>query len=89
MSCNIGTVKARLKPPNILIQESSDKKKEHLIQMFERVLLQDHYVVYGISPEILKGSKSWMDNVQLLVVHQNEDGDLSRSYYLPARLGRR
>ena len=73
MSCNIGTVKARLKPPNILIQESSDKKKEHLIQMFERVLLQDHYVVYGISPEILKGSKSWMDNVQLLVVHQNSN----------------
>ena len=41
--------------------------------MFERVLLQDHYVVYGISPEILKGSKSWMDNVQLLVVHQNSN----------------
>ena len=71
MSSNIGTGPARLKPPNILIQESSDKKKEHLIQMFERVLLQDQYVVYGISSEVLEGSKSWMDNVQLLVVNQS------------------
>ena len=79
MSSNIGT---RLKPPNILIQESSDNKKEYLIQMFERVLLQDHYVVYGISPEILEGSKTWMDNVQLLVVHQssNQLTNILRNY---------
>ena len=71
MSSSIGTGPTRLKPPNIIIQESSDKKKEYLIQMFERVLLQDQYVVYGISSEVLEGSKSWMDNVQLLVVHQS------------------
>ena len=28
---------ARLKPPNILIQETNDNQKEQLIQMFERV----------------------------------------------------
>ena len=78
MSSNI----ARLKPPNILIQEPCDNKKEHLIQMFERVLLQDQYVVYGISSDLLTGSRSWMDNTQLLVVHQSSTHltDILRKY---------
>ena len=40
------------------------------------------YVVYGISPEILEGSKAWMDNVQLLVVHQssNQLTNILRNY---------
>ena len=80
MASNIGI--ARLKPPNILIQETNDNKKEQLIQMFERVLLRDQYVVYGISSDLLAGSKSWIDNTQLLVIHQktNHLTDILRRY---------
>ena len=73
---------ARLKPPNILIQETSDQQKQHLMHMFERVLLQDQYVVYGISSEVLENSKSWMENTQLLVVHEstNHLANILRKY---------
>ena len=69
MSSKIGT--ASRKPPNILIQEDDNQQKaQRLIERFERAL-EGQYVVYGISSSLLSNSKSWMDNIQLLVVHQN------------------